>query len=100
MRVADRALLELIGGWVAGTGLRAVAAGTRRQEWLRAMVKFQQLSAPTAAKSVEDTAFYRYGRLLSRNDFSSHADTRTRNASTPSASPGCSANGQAATSVW
>jgi malto-oligosyltrehalose synthase len=30
--------------------------------------RFQQLSAPIAAKSVEDTAFYRYGRLLSRND--------------------------------
>src|SRR5260370_20207366 len=29
---------------------------------------FRQLSAPIAAKSVEDTAFYRYGRLLSRND--------------------------------
>jgi (1->4)-alpha-D-glucan 1-alpha-D-glucosylmutase len=26
------------------------------------------LSSPIAAKSVEDTAFYRYGRLLSRND--------------------------------
>lgn len=30
--------------------------------------QFQQLSAPIAAKAVEDTAFYRYGRLLSRND--------------------------------
>jgi (1->4)-alpha-D-glucan 1-alpha-D-glucosylmutase len=30
--------------------------------------KFQQLSAPIAAKAVEDTAFYRDGRLLSRND--------------------------------
>ncbi|HEX2919016.1 MAG TPA: malto-oligosyltrehalose synthase, partial [Edaphobacter sp.] len=30
--------------------------------------RFQQLSAPIAAKAVEDTAFYRYGRLLSRND--------------------------------
>jgi (1->4)-alpha-D-glucan 1-alpha-D-glucosylmutase len=41
--------------------------------WLRtspdqAIHRFQQLSAPVAAKSVEDTAFYRYGRLLSRND--------------------------------
>ena len=45
--------------------------GTARQEWLRAMVEFQQLSAPTAAKSVEDTAFYRYGRLLSRNEVGS-----------------------------
>jgi malto-oligosyltrehalose synthase len=30
--------------------------------------RFQQLSAPVAAKAVEDTDFYRYGRLLSRND--------------------------------
>ena len=34
----------------------------------RATRRFQQLSAPVAAKAVEDTAFYRYGRLLSRND--------------------------------
>jgi (1->4)-alpha-D-glucan 1-alpha-D-glucosylmutase len=34
----------------------------------RAVARFQQLSAPVAAKAVEDTAFYRYGRLLSRND--------------------------------
>jgi malto-oligosyltrehalose synthase len=31
-------------------------------------IKFRQLTAPLAAKSVEDTAFYRYGRLLSRTD--------------------------------
>ena len=33
-----------------------------------ALTRFQQLSAPLAAKSVEDTAFYRHGPLLSRND--------------------------------
>jgi (1->4)-alpha-D-glucan 1-alpha-D-glucosylmutase len=33
-----------------------------------ALRRFHQLSAPVAAKAVEDTAFYRYGRLLSRND--------------------------------
>ncbi len=33
-----------------------------------AATRVQQLSAPVAAKAVEDTAFYRYGRLLSRND--------------------------------
>ena len=64
----DRDLLELIGGWLTGDGLRSVPPGSQRQERLRAMVKFQQLSAPTAAKSVEDTAFYRYGRLISRNE--------------------------------
>ena len=34
----------------------------------RAVRLFNQLTAPLAAKAVEDTAFYRYGRLLSRND--------------------------------
>ena len=71
VRMADRPLLELVGRWLAGDGLRGTPAGTRRQEWLRAMVRFQQLSAPTAAKSVEDTTFYRYGRLLSRNEVGS-----------------------------
>ena len=71
VRAADKELLELVAQWVSGAGLREVPAGTRRQEWRRAMVKFQQLSAPTAAKSVEDTAFYRYGRLLSRNEVGS-----------------------------
>ena len=71
VRTADLPLLELIGDWVSGKGLRQVPAGTARAERQRAMVRFQQLSAPTAAKSVEDTAFYRYGRLLSRNEVGS-----------------------------
>ncbi len=71
VRTADRPLLDLVGEWLAGADIRAEPAGVRRQERLRAMVRFQQLSAPTAAKSVEDTAFYRYGRLLSRNEVGS-----------------------------
>ena len=71
VRTADLPLLELLGDWVSGKGLRQLPAGTARAERQRAMVRFQQLSAPTAAKSVEDTAFYRYGRLLSRNEVGS-----------------------------
>ncbi|MFN3433528.1 MAG: hypothetical protein ACK4ZY_03945, partial [Sphingomonas sp.] len=52
--VVDRIL-----AWLAGEGAGDAAEAVRR---------FQQLSAPIAAKSVEDTAFYRSGRLLSRND--------------------------------
>jgi len=37
----------------------------------RAIRRFNQLTAPVAAKSVEDTSFYRYGRLLSRNEVGS-----------------------------
>ncbi|PCD03495.1 malto-oligosyltrehalose synthase [Sphingomonas spermidinifaciens] len=39
-----------------------------RPEARDAARRFEQLSAPLAAKAVEDTAFYRYGRLLSRTD--------------------------------
>lgn len=65
----DRWVLDLLHRWFRDPALSA--------EPLR---RFQQLSAPIAAKSVEDTAFYRYGRLLSRNDvgFDAH-----RFASTP-----------------
>ncbi len=37
----------------------------------RALTRFQQLTPPLTAKSTEDTAFYRYGRLLSRNEVGS-----------------------------
>lgn len=37
-----------------------------------AIACFEHLTAPLAAKAVEDTAFYRYGRLLSRNDVGTH----------------------------
>ena len=58
----EGAVVDRILSWLAGEGPgdAALAADAVR--------KFQQLSAPIAAKAVEDTAFYRYGRLLSRND--------------------------------
>jgi (1->4)-alpha-D-glucan 1-alpha-D-glucosylmutase len=55
--ISTHSVLNHLDRWLGGEPGHA-AAGTR----------FQQLSAPIAAKAVEDTAFYRYGRLLSRND--------------------------------
>jgi len=71
IRAADLDVLDVVAEVLSGDGIRATPAGGQRTERLRAMVRFQQLSAPTAAKSVEDTAFYRYGRLLSRNEVGS-----------------------------
>jgi (1->4)-alpha-D-glucan 1-alpha-D-glucosylmutase len=71
-RAADAHLLGILRRWLADEAPRALPPGPRRAERLRAMVRFQQLSAPVAAKSVEDTAFYRYGRLLSRNEVGSY----------------------------
>ncbi|GAA0560779.1 malto-oligosyltrehalose synthase [Rhizomicrobium electricum] len=54
--------------------LNIIAAAMRGEEAAdgavaaEAVRRFNQLAAPVAAKAVEDTAFYRYGRLLSRND--------------------------------
>ncbi|HQT84813.1 MAG: malto-oligosyltrehalose synthase [Acidiphilium sp. 37-64-53] len=69
-RVADRGLLNQIRHWLADRPLAREPLETRALH-RRAMVRFQQLSAPVAAKSVEDTAFYRYGRLISRNEVGS-----------------------------
>jgi len=55
--VTDFILHQLAG---EGAGHGALAA--------EAVRRFQQLSAPIAAKAVEDTAFYRYGVLASRLD--------------------------------
>jgi (1->4)-alpha-D-glucan 1-alpha-D-glucosylmutase len=56
-KLAVHGVLEQLGMWLGGAP-EARAASTR----------FQQLCSAIAAKAVEDTAFYRYGRLLSRND--------------------------------
>jgi (1->4)-alpha-D-glucan 1-alpha-D-glucosylmutase len=69
-------------------------ARVRRWSWVGA---FQQLTPAVAAKALEDTAFYRYGRLLSRNEVGSdpsrlalpcaafHAACRLRQRRTPHA---------------
>jgi (1->4)-alpha-D-glucan 1-alpha-D-glucosylmutase len=58
----DKWLVTRLGEWLSGDRLALDALQND------ALARFQQLSAPLCAKAVEDTAFYRYGRLLSRND--------------------------------
>ena len=70
VRATERPLLDLLDAWLGGDPPRTLPTALRRERW-RTAVRFQQLSAPVAAKSVEDTAFYRYGRLISRNEVGS-----------------------------
>jgi (1->4)-alpha-D-glucan 1-alpha-D-glucosylmutase len=44
------------------------ATPEQRDEICHFVMKFQQLSGPVMAKGLEDTAFYRYNRLLSLNE--------------------------------
>jgi len=67
---SDRIVVEKLATWLGECTGNPEAATVRN----RATTQFQQLSAPIAAKAVEDTAFYRYGRLLSRNDVGFDAD--------------------------
>src|SRR3546814_4174746 len=67
-RPGERALVKQIDSWLvaqpAAAGDSAVMARAQR----RAIARFQQLTPPVAAKSIEDTAFYQYGVLVSRNE--------------------------------
>ncbi len=90
--LAERPALRLVADILAGRS--AAHADASRQKAAR---RFHQLSAPLAAKAVEDTAFYRYGCLLSRNEVGAspaqfaitpeafHAACRERRRSFPSA---------------
>jgi (1->4)-alpha-D-glucan 1-alpha-D-glucosylmutase len=64
-------LLDTVARWLGGDAPRDAASPRVRNLHQRAITRFQQLTPPLAAKSVEDTAFYRYGRLLSRNEVGS-----------------------------
>ncbi|MFM0730156.1 malto-oligosyltrehalose synthase [Paraburkholderia sediminicola] len=84
---ADHVVLDRVNAWLGGSaeevpttrgnapsqqqgsnGAPPSHAGSSRRT---AQTLFSQLTAPVAAKAVEDTACYRYGRLLSRNEVGS-----------------------------
>ena len=44
------------------------ASNEQREDWLRFVMRFQQYTSPIMAKGHEDTALYRYNRLISLND--------------------------------
>lgn len=79
LRLADHALLERLDCWLGGApmpGAEASGGGTAAPAYptpasshrRAALIVFSQLTSPTAAKSIEDTLCYRYGRLISRNE--------------------------------
>jgi (1->4)-alpha-D-glucan 1-alpha-D-glucosylmutase len=68
IRMEDTDLLHLVAMWLGGVAPRSLPPGPVRRARERAIAIFQQATSPVAAKAVEDTAGYRYGRLLSRNE--------------------------------
>ncbi|MEQ5844011.1 malto-oligosyltrehalose synthase [Paraburkholderia acidicola] len=80
--LADHAVLERVDAWLGRTaldgddnGAPGNAGATQNSHAVisrrTAQTIFAQVTAPVAAKAIEDTAGYRYGRLLSRNEVGS-----------------------------
>jgi (1->4)-alpha-D-glucan 1-alpha-D-glucosylmutase len=69
-RIADPSVLDFVRSVL---NLEAApASGRRRREMLNFSMRFQQFTAPVVAKGVEDTAFYRYNRLIALNEVGGH----------------------------
>ncbi|WP_341958364.1 malto-oligosyltrehalose synthase [Pseudomonas sp. RC10] len=68
----DWPVLDYLARWLGGERLRDYPNGPLREMRRKACNRFQQLTSPVAAKSVEDTSFYRSAVLLSRNDVGFH----------------------------
>ena len=65
-RVADASVFDFVRSVL--TLDAAPASGARRKQMLEFAMRFQQFTAPVVAKGVEDTAFYRYHRLVALNE--------------------------------
>jgi len=69
-RIADPSVFDFVRSVL--TLEAAPPAGERRAQMLRFVTRFQQFTAPVVAKGVEDTAFYRYNRLIVLNEVGGH----------------------------
>jgi (1->4)-alpha-D-glucan 1-alpha-D-glucosylmutase len=72
MARGDHTVLAYVAASLGGDGRDGEAhsptSAVPSRERRTAATLFAQVTAPLAAKALEDTAFYRYGRLLSRNE--------------------------------
>jgi (1->4)-alpha-D-glucan 1-alpha-D-glucosylmutase len=77
LAVPDHGMLDELARWLqlcSGDGGKEAADTPAGAAQALALRRFRQLTPPLAAKSVEDTAFYRYGPLLSRNEVGSYPE--------------------------
>jgi len=68
-RIADPSVFDFVRSVLL---LEAAPPGKRKGEMQRFAMRFQQFTAPVVAKGVEDTAFYRYNRLIALNEVGGH----------------------------
>jgi (1->4)-alpha-D-glucan 1-alpha-D-glucosylmutase len=64
----DREMLDFIASVLTGDLVKGRFSGFNRNDVLRFAMRIQQYTAPVMAKAIEDTAFYRFPRLISLNE--------------------------------
>ncbi|HEY3730419.1 MAG TPA: malto-oligosyltrehalose synthase [Steroidobacteraceae bacterium] len=64
----DPSAFDFLERVLTGDLLRQPRSGFSRQSLLRCAMRLQQYSGPVVAKGLEDTAFYRYHRLIALNE--------------------------------
>ncbi len=67
-RDIDPSAFDFLEHLLTGALAAAPRSGFSRHTAQRCAMRFQQLSGPVMAKGLEDTAFYRYNRLISHNE--------------------------------
>ena len=63
----DASVFDFVGALISGDLVAQPRSGFSRHKALRCAMKLQQYSGPVMAKSLEDTAFYRYNRFIAIN---------------------------------
>jgi (1->4)-alpha-D-glucan 1-alpha-D-glucosylmutase len=70
----DASVFDFLHGLLTTDLVEQPKSGYSRQTVIRFAMKVQQYSGPVMAKGLEDTAFYRYNRLVSLNEVGGHPD--------------------------
>ncbi len=70
----DASVFDFVGALLSGDLVAQPRSGFSRHKALRCAMKLQQYSGPVMAKSLEDTAFYRYNRFIALNEVGGQPD--------------------------
>ena len=70
----DPTVFDFVGDLLSGDLVAHSRSGFSRHAVLRCAMKLQQYSGPVMAKGLEDTAFYRYNRLIALNEVGGYPD--------------------------
>lgn len=70
----DGSVFDFLHGLLSGDLGITPHSGYSRRRVIRFAMRFQQYSGPVMAKGLEDTAFYRYNRLVALNEVGGHPE--------------------------